>query len=50
MSSVEVMAGVTTPGDLILEGKYRLVKRIGFGSFGDIFLAVDVRNGEVLKK
>lgn len=28
-------------------GKYRLVRKIGSGSFGDIYLGVNLTNGEV---
>ena len=32
--------------DIRIAGRYRLGKRIGGGSFGDIYLATDVRNEE----
>ena len=32
--------------DFIVDGKYRLVRRIGSGSFGDIFLGINITNGE----
>ncbi|XP_036620192.1 casein kinase I-like [Trichosurus vulpecula] len=35
-----------TESPLIFGGKYKLVRKIGNGSFGDIFLAVNINNGE----
>ncbi|XP_044536813.1 casein kinase I-like [Gracilinanus agilis] len=32
--------------ELIFGGKYKLVRKIGNGSFGDIFLAINITNGE----
>lgn len=34
-------------GEFTVGGKYRLVRKIGSGSFGDIYLGVNVSNGEV---
>lgn len=32
--------------EFLVAGKYRLVRKIGSGSFGDIYLGINVTNGE----
>lgn len=35
---------------VIVNGKYEIIKKIGCGSFGDVYLARHVINGEVTNK
>lgn len=41
------MAGIcTNPRDFVVATKYKLIRKIGSGSFGDIYLAINITNGE----
>ncbi|CAB0045031.1 unnamed protein product [Trichogramma brassicae] len=38
--------GIVNKTEFIVGGKYRLMRKIGSGSFGDIYLGINVSNGE----
>lgn len=33
--------------EILVTGKYKVLKKIGGGSFGDIYLAINIASGEV---
>ncbi|VDO95965.1 unnamed protein product [Soboliphyme baturini] len=39
-------SGTGSGKDLVVGGKYRLIRKIGSGSFGDIYLGINLSNGE----
>lgn len=45
LTEAAVGTSITT-GDCIIASKYKLYRRIGAGSFGDIYLAVIIATGE----
>jgi len=41
---------LSSKSEFLVNGKYRLIRKIGSGSFGDIYLGINVSNGEVSRK
>jgi casein kinase 1 alpha len=42
---MELATTPTTKSEFIVGGRYRLIKRIGCGSFGEIYNGTDIQDG-----
>lgn len=46
-SQLKAVTGTNTRmNDFLVGGKYRIIRKIGSGSFGDIYLGINITNGE----